>query len=166
MDAQNDMPVVLALDLATVTGFALRGRDGKTNSGRVRLPAYEEGREGVRMLKLFEWLDKKKAEATGRIDHVSWENAFHQKGSAGELFDNFVGVIRMWCEKNGASYSWVSVRTLKKHATGTGNADKDQMVGAARRLGFKVIDHNEADAIHVLRYMLATEPKLSKPLTP
>lgn len=145
---------VLALDLATVTGFALRGGEGKVKSGRVRLPAPDPERLGKRLHEFRNWLTDMKGRAGG-IDHVIWEDAFRQPGKAGEFFGNIVGVLLDWCEHHNITYSTVNASTLKKFATGHGHASKDQMVGAARRLGFDVIDDNEADAIHILRYHLA-----------
>lgn len=37
--------------------------------------------------------------------------------------------------------------TIKKHWAGTGRAEKTDMVGACRARGWKVSDHNEADAL-------------------
>jgi Holliday junction resolvasome RuvABC endonuclease subunit len=41
----------------------------------------------------------------------------------------------------------VPVGTLKKHATGRGNADKAAMIAAMRTKGFRPADDNEADAL-------------------
>lgn len=49
----------------------------------------------------------------------------------------------------------LSATTLKKFATGTGHADKPQMVAAARqKWSGTVIDSNHADATHLLDYAL------------
>ena len=45
----------------------------------------------------------------------------------------------------------IPVGTIKKHATGKGNASKEMMIEAARKkLGYKDDDDNEADALWIL----------------
>lgn len=58
------------------------------------------------------------------------------------------GVIRMTLHDLG--FPWVDVppASLKKYATGKGNAAKEHVLAAAiRRLGYTGHDHNEADAL-------------------
>jgi len=50
----------------------------------------------------------------------------------------------------------VPVGTIKRHATGKGNADKAAMMAAARARGFSPADDNEADAIAILLWALET----------
>ena len=47
--------------------------------------------------------------------------------------------------------------TIKKHATGKGNANKDQMIGAVRMRGHTPADDNEADAIALLLWAIETQ---------
>ena len=54
--------------------------------------------------------------------------------------------------KHDILYMSVHSMTLKKHATGRGNASKDDMVIAAERAYGKVQDDNQADALHVLAW--------------
>ena len=44
------------------------------------------------------------------------------------------------------------VGTIKKHATGKGNASKDEMVASARARGHAPTDDNEADALALLHW--------------
>jgi hypothetical protein len=48
------------------------------------------------------------------------------------------------------------VGTVKKHATGSGNAGKPAMIAAARARGFNLTDDNEADALAILLWALET----------
>ena len=52
-------------------------------------------------------------------------------------------------------YQGVPVGTIKKHATGKGNAGKDAMIAAAITRGFTPADDNEADAIALLAWAQA-----------
>jgi len=56
----------------------------------------------------------------------------------------------------GITWLGVPVGTIKRHATGKGNADKEAMVVAARARGFSPADDNEADAIAILHWAIET----------
>ena len=56
----------------------------------------------------------------------------------------------------GFAVESVQSGTIKRHATGKGNADKDAMIAAARARGFSPADDNEADAIALLLWAIAT----------
>ena len=60
------------------------------------------------------------------------------------------------CEHHDIPYSGVPVGTIKRHATGKGNAPKEAMIAAARGRGFSPVDDNEADAIAILLWALET----------
>ena len=47
--------------------------------------------------------------------------------------------------------------TIKKHATGKGNAGKADVIAAMRALGHPVTDDNEADALAILHWAIDTE---------
>jgi Holliday junction resolvasome RuvABC endonuclease subunit len=47
------------------------------------------------------------------------------------------------------------VGTIKRHATGRGNADKKTVIDAVRKLGFAPADDNEADALALLKWAIA-----------
>ncbi|MEY3082847.1 MAG: hypothetical protein RJA94_2832, partial [Pseudomonadota bacterium] len=51
----------------------------------------------------------------------------------------------------------MSVGTIKRFATGKGNADKQAMIAAVRERGFESADDNEADAIAILLWALETK---------
>ncbi|MCX8006193.1 MAG: hypothetical protein N2688_14785, partial [Burkholderiaceae bacterium] len=55
------------------------------------------------------------------------------------------------------AYEGVPVGTIKRFATGRGNADKAAMIAAVRARGFAPADDNEADAIALLLW--ATDPQ-------
>ena len=69
----------------------------------------------------------------------------------------FLATLTAWCERHCIPYSAIPVGTIKKHATGKGNADKAAMVAAVRALGYEPEDDNEADAIALLDFVIETE---------
>ena len=56
---------------------------------------------------------------------------------------------------HGIAYEGVPVGTIKRHATGKGNADKASVIAAVQALGFNPVDDNEADALALLDWAIA-----------
>ena len=146
--------VVLALDIGTSTGWAITRQPGRIESGRVMLRNGE--REGERMHAFRRWLSETMTRV-GDIDFVTWEDAFRQPGIATQVHHRLVGVLLEFCERNRIGYLKVPTSTIKKFATGSGRADKPAMIAAAQAAGFRIRTdaHDEADALHLLRYVLA-----------
>jgi Holliday junction resolvasome RuvABC endonuclease subunit len=53
------------------------------------------------------------------------------------------------------------VGTIKRYATGKGNASKNEVIAAMRARGFEPADDNEADAIAILLWALETNGGLA-----
>ncbi|PIE08965.1 MAG: hypothetical protein CSA73_01055, partial [Rhodobacterales bacterium] len=68
-----------------------------------------------------------------------------------------MATLTAWAELRGAPYQGVPVGTIKKHATGKGNAPKQAMIAAAQARGFRPADDNEADAIAILHWAIETK---------
>ena len=141
---------ILALDLGTTTGWALRTPDGAITSGTqsFRPQRFEGG--GMRFLRFKRWLTELKAHADG-IDSLHFEEVRrHVSTDAAHAYGGFLATLTSWCEHHQIPYQGVPVGTIKKHATGKGNASKDEMITAMRRLGHVPTDDNEADALAIL----------------
>lgn len=67
------------------------------------------------------------------------------------------------CEHHDIPYSGVPVGTIKRHATGKGNAGKDQVIAAMRALGHRPGDDNEADALALLTLAVSLAAIASAP---
>ncbi|MBX6324319.1 MAG: hypothetical protein IRY94_21110 [Rhodospirillaceae bacterium] len=143
-------PAVLALDLGQRTGWALRGRDRAITSGTVEFrPGRFEG-GGLAWLRFKAWLEDVR-QAAGDLDLVVFEEVRAHRGTiAGHIYGGFVAHLSAWCEFREIPYQGVPVATIKRHATGRGNADKQAVIAAVRRLGFSPADDNEADALALL----------------
>lgn len=109
----------------------------------------------MRYLRFRRWLTELKA-AAGGIAEVHFEEVRRHAGvDAAHAYGGFLATLTAWCEHHEIPYSGVPVGTIKKHATGRGNADKTAMVAAMRALGFEPADDNEADALALLSMVTA-----------
>ena len=113
---------ILALDLGTQTGWALLGRDGDITSGtELFKPQRFEG-GGMRYLRFKRWITEIKQSADG-LNTVFFEEVRRHAGvDAAHAYGGFMGHLTAWCEHHNIPYQGVPVGTIKKHATGKGNA--------------------------------------------
>ncbi|PLT16042.1 crossover junction endodeoxyribonuclease RuvC [Ralstonia mannitolilytica] len=146
---------ILALDLGTTTGWALRGSDGNITSGSesFRPQRFEGG--SMRFLRFKRWLTELKAVTDG-IDALHFEEVRrHVSTDAAHAYGGFLATLTAWCEHHQIPYQGVPVGTIKKHATGKGNAGKDEVIAAIRARGHAPSDDNEADALALLHWAIA-----------
>ncbi|WP_333664721.1 hypothetical protein [Desulfobacter postgatei] len=144
---------IIALDLATKTGWAVFF-DHKITSGVQTFDLKRGESPGMRFLRFRAWLKEIDQQSPGKIDLVVYEQAHHRGGAATQLSVGLMTDVLAWAADIGAETMPVHTATLKKYATGSGNAGKDQMIGEAIRRGYKPIDDNEADACLLLEYAL------------
>jgi Holliday junction resolvasome RuvABC endonuclease subunit len=78
----------------------------------------------------------------------------HASTDSAHVYGGLLATLTAWCEHHKIPYQGVPVGTIKKHATGKGNAGKDEMVKAMQALGHPVTDDNEADALAILHWSL------------
>ena len=147
---------IMALDLGTATGWALRDHTGLITSGTVsfRPSRYDGG--GMRYLRFTNWLTEIDR-LSGPIEAVYFEEVRRHVGTdAAHVFGGLLAVLTSWGELRGVPYQGVPVGTIKRHVTGKGNAPKQAMIDAARARGFSPADDNEADAIAILLWAIET----------
>lgn len=143
---------MLALDLGTTTGWALES-NGLTLSGSQPFKPDRFSGGGMRFLLFSKWL----SDNFGHVGLVLYEEVRnHVSNDSAHAYGGYYATLTAWCESRKIPYTGVPVQTIKKHATGKGNADKRLMLAFARALGYDPKDDNEADAIHLLRYGLET----------
>lgn len=143
---------ILALDIATVTGWAWS--DGTTiEHGLWDLRRAHVGHEGEVYAnfenRLYDFLDRRP------VDKIWFEELlFADKSLASvKLRTALRAYVVGTAAKNQIAFDSVAITTLKHFATGNGHAGKPEMVHACRcKLGFDVSDHNEVDALWVLHY--------------
>lgn len=149
---------VLALDLGTTTGWALRpaGSGGITSGTVVFRPSRFEG-GGMRYLRFRGWLGEMAGLSDGIARVVFEEVRAHAGTDAAHIYGGFLAHLSAWCEERSVPYEGVPVGTIKRFATGRGNADKAAVVAAMRARGFAPADDNEADAIALLLWATAAQ---------
>ena len=148
--------VVLAIDLGTATGWAIRTLEGQITHGVAgfRPGRYEGG--GMRYLRFKRWLSELRTLAT-EIHSVYFEEVRRHVGvDAAHVYGGLLATLTTWCEHHNIPYQGVPVGTIKRHATGKGNASKTAVSDAMRALGHAVKDDNEADALALLLWALDT----------
>jgi Holliday junction resolvasome RuvABC endonuclease subunit len=145
---------ILSLDLGTKTGWCcvktyqeMCQYHGKIISSGVNDFSLKRGDSpGMRFIYFKRWLMDVINE--WNPDVIVYEQAHHRGGAA-----TAVGVgLQSWllgiCADGDIEHTAVHTGTLKKHATGKGNASKEEMKGAAKAVwtGVDFIDDNHVDA--------------------
>jgi Holliday junction resolvasome RuvABC endonuclease subunit len=141
---------ILGLDLALHTGYARIVAGRVYESGVLDLSHVRDGmgrHNGHAFAALYDWL----GEQAGPFTLLAYELAHHRGGPATRLACGWQAVVQMFAARRGmAPPVAVATMTLKKWATGSGKAGKDQVEAWAEiQLGRPPIDDNEADAVAV-----------------
>ena len=153
-DQAQGQLVMLSLDLGTKTGWAVRLADRTVTSGVAEFKNDRWQGGGMRFLRFKQWLTEIKQMAGG-LDVVFFEEVRRHVGvDAAHAYGGFLAHVTAWCEHHEIPYEAVPVGTIKRHATGKGNANKDAVIAAVRNLGFDPADDNEADALAILDWAM------------
>ena len=147
---------ILALDLGTTTGWALRNVRGRILSGTAEFKPHRFEGGGMRYLRFERWLDET-IRLAGDVEAVYFEEVRRHVGvDAAHAYGGFLAGVTAWCEEHAIAYQGVPVGTIKRFIAGKGNADKAAVIAAVRERGFTPADDNEADAIAILLWAIET----------
>lgn len=150
----RDLPVMLCLDLGTTTGWALHSAQGLITSGTVSFKNDRWQGGGMRFLKFTRFLTEL-FDSAGPIQMVFFEEVRRHLGvDAAHAYGGFMAHLTAWCEQRHIAYEGVPVGTIKRHATGKGNASKSMMMESARNRGHQPADDNEADALALVYWAI------------
>lgn len=133
----------IALDLSTKTGYA--HTDG--TSGLYLLP---DGPNGKRWAAFYVWLlDFLKAHP---VEWIACEASLHQPGNGARVANALHTMVECIAAVYGVAYKTYAASTIKKHATGSGRADKAMMWQAAVARGITWTPESDdvVDAIWLL----------------
>ena len=159
MQTSNEL-TVFGFDLGTKTGYAYT-HSGKANaalSGVIDLkPRRHEG-GGMRYVR-FRKLLRELMPAPGEDEYIVFyeEVASHKGTAAAHIYGGLLGVLCEFCESRDIPYRGLPVGTIKKHATGRGNASKSDMIARAHTVFGKpgsmterIQSDDQADALWTL----------------
>lgn len=139
---------ILALDVATNTGFCTRSGSGTWN-----LSPKKDESKGMRLIRFKAKL--KDICTVEAISLVVFEGAVSYGKFPNMVGAEMIGVLKLFCEENSIEYRSYMPTEIKKSATGKGNAKKDMMVKAAQeKYNMVGNDDNQADALHLYHHAL------------
>jgi len=152
-----DKKQIISLDLGTEMGWASIDETGSINSGTINFKNDRFSGGGMRFLKFKRWLTEMK-NSTENLECIVFEEVRARQPSvaADQTYGGFMATLTAWCEHHVIPYEGIPVKTIKKFLTGTGNANKGQMIEGVRAKGFNPADDNEADAIAMLLFSQST----------
>lgn len=86
------------------------------------------------------------------LDIVIYETPFARGRDATRTLWGIAGLIEACASNAGLPVVDAAVPTIKKFATGSGKASKEEMIAAAKKMGYKGKNEHEADSVCLLRY--------------
>ena len=147
---------LLALDLGTATGWALRRRDGSMAHGTEKFPDRKRAHPGQRWADFRAWLSR--VLAAEQVHALAYEDVKRHLGTdAAHAYGGFLAMAQSVCAQHNVELLPVGVGTIKKAWTGHGNADKTAMIAEAKRRGFRPTSDNDADALAILSWAAMRE---------
>lgn len=144
------MKRILALDLATETGFAVQRAGGGVVTGV--FVCLKSINPGARWVRFHDWLSELVDFEEPQM--MIFEEPFiHMKHRTGlGISYGFKTLVEMAAAERGIRCYSIAPTKLKAWATGHGNASKDQMLTFARSMGWNLSNDNEIDARFLLHY--------------
>ncbi len=136
---------ILALDLATRTGWAFGDENRLQGSGSHRFT----GKAPQLLSELHRWASALIGDELP--DLVAFESPF-TRGAGSKLLHRMGGIIQMACWPS-VNVTEIPPTTIKKFITGKGNASKEDVVQAVRTRGHEPENDDEADAIALFLYV-------------
>lgn len=144
---------VLALDLATKAGWAIRTHGGAVLSGTFDAKTTKGAHVGQRFINFRTFLADLIKEHD--VDAIAFEDVRRHIGTtAAHVHGGLRAIMEMMAAYQNITPVGLSVGTIKKSWTGNGSAKKDAMILEAFKRGYRVKDDNEADALAILDLML------------
>lgn len=149
---------ILALDLGTKLGWAVRARDGKVWHGTEVFTPRKSWTPGQRWLRARSFLTDLIVRHQATV--IAYEDVKRHMGTdAAHAYGAFLCIVQMVADSHRATLQPVGVKTIKKYWTGNGNADKDAMTAQAKVRGFRPETDNDSDALAILHYAVDQERK-------
>ena len=147
---------ILALDLGTKTGYALRKRDGKISHGTEDFSPHAAWAPGQKWLRYRAWLSRLIVD--NNVNQIVYEDVKNHVGVlAAHAYGGWLAMVEMVAGQHNVELVPVGVGTIKRYWTGRGDATKDEMIAIARERGFRPSTDNAADALAILFWGVCKE---------
>ena len=144
--------IILSLDLATSTGWASYA-EGDITIGSASFALRRGDSPGMRFLRCRAWL-REMLKLLGNIDLIVYEQPHQRGGHPTQVAMGLATEVLSFSARANIETTTVHSMSLKKWATGKGNAKKPQMIEEAKSRGYDVANDDEADAVLMLEYTL------------
>lgn len=139
---------LIAIDPGTDCGWAVRLDTGEILSGEWTLRGSRYDGGGMRFVILRRFLEQ--LFETTKPTMLAYEEVRRHLGvDAAHVYGGIIAVVQAVCEERKIPYLGIPVATVKKFATGSGNAKKEAMISAANtkwKKNYAAKDNNEVDA--------------------
>lgn len=137
--------MILALDIAAKTGWACPYASGVWDIKRK-----QDESSGMKLIRFRAKLKEIFSEMEPDIIVFERLQGKHVRSLCVQA--EMHGIMKAFCNDHGIEYKAYSAGEIKKHATGKGNANKEDMTQAARLKwpNIDIIDDNQADALWLL----------------
>jgi Holliday junction resolvasome RuvABC endonuclease subunit len=141
---------ILTLDLGTTTGWAMyNSSTDLITSGSISFKSDRFSGGGMRFLRFTKWLEE--LNQLQPINEIYYEEVRRHVGTtAAHTYGGFWSHLTSFAELHKIPYEGIAVGTIKKYATGKGNAGKQAMIDYTKSKGHNPTDDNEADALAIM----------------
>ncbi len=140
----------IAFDLGTTTGFATFS-DGVITSGTFSNANKRFEGGGMRYLRFRQQITEMILLTKPNVVFFE-EVRRHLSTDSAHVYGGMMAMLTSVCEEHAIPYKGIPVGTIKKFATGKGNANKEAMLKAAKDkfTDQNIFDDNQADALWIL----------------
>ena len=147
--------MILGLDLASKTGWCFIDKRGNIIASGVQDFTKKRGESnGLMFLRFRKWLQELIKLSSEPVKLIGYEQAHFAGGGPTEICVGLQTHAQSMAAELEIESAPVHTGTLKKFATGSGRASKDDMIAAASLiLKRRPLDDNEADAVHLSLYL-------------
>lgn len=161
---------VIGIDLGNDCGFAVLTRTGqRVESGVWHFGKYKDGERMSEVVRSVKALVQRVQITHGDVLAVGYEYSVNYRfSSAATVFGEYRGALKLATFEAQVPLYGANWAAVKKHATGSGAADKAQMIDAANarwHQGLTAKGHDEADALWVADFVRVplTRPQVPAP---
>lgn len=122
----------------------------------------EDEHVGIQFSRMEIWLWRLLKELQPDVVFCEAPAGHYQSLVASQMAFGWRSLILACCARLSIPYEGYAAGTIKKYATGSGKAEKDDMIHAANQKfrDLEIEDDNTADAVHILCYGLSAKYQL------